>query len=91
MLFLDMHLYSNNLSTRPMISSLIMSELFRACNSYSNNFNLPQNLSRSIHNKLVEFFEAMIAGDLSNLILDLSRSLLRCVCLILKFIFFPNS
>ena len=29
--FLDMHLYSNNLSTIALISSLIMSELFPAC------------------------------------------------------------
>ena len=29
--FLDLHLYSNNLSTIAMISSLIMSELFPAC------------------------------------------------------------
>ena len=40
-----MHLYSNNLSTIAMISSLIMSELFPACFSCSNNFNLSQSSS----------------------------------------------
>ena len=37
--FVDMHLYSNNSSTKAMFSSLIMSELFPACFSSSNNFN----------------------------------------------------
>ena len=41
--FLDMHLYSNSLSTIAMIFSLIMSELFAACFSCSNSFNLIQN------------------------------------------------
>ena len=40
--FLDMHLYSNNLSTIATISSLIKSELFPACFSCNNNFNLLQ-------------------------------------------------
>ena len=43
--FLDMHLFSNNLSTIAIISSLIMSELFPACFSCSNNFNLSDNSS----------------------------------------------
>ena len=40
--FLDKHLYSNNLSTIATISSLIKSELFPACFSCSNKFNLSQ-------------------------------------------------
>ena len=38
--FLDMPLYSNNLSTKATISSLIMLEFFPACFSCSINFNL---------------------------------------------------
>ena len=40
--FLDMHLYSNNLSTIATISSLIISELFPACFSCNNILNLSQ-------------------------------------------------
>ena len=45
--FLEMHLYSNNLSTIATISSLIMSELFPAFFSCNNNFNLLQSSSGS--------------------------------------------
>ena len=41
--FLDMHLYSNNLSTIATISSLIISELFPACFSCNKIFNLSHN------------------------------------------------
>ena len=51
--FLDMHLYSNNLSTIATISSLIKSELFPACFSCSNNFNLSQSSSGSDDKKIV--------------------------------------
>ena len=37
-----MHLYSNNLSTIAMISSLILPKLFPACFSCKDNFNLSQ-------------------------------------------------
>ena len=41
--FLVIHLYSNNLSTIAMISSVIKSELFPACFSCNNNLNLAHN------------------------------------------------
>ena len=41
--FLNMHLYSNNLSTIATISSLINSELFPPCFSCNSNFNLSHN------------------------------------------------
>ena len=40
--FLDIHLYSNNLSTIATLSLSIMSELFPACFSCNNNLNLLQ-------------------------------------------------
>ena len=43
--FLDIHLYSNNLSTIATLSLLIMSELFPACFSCNNNRNLLQSSS----------------------------------------------
>ena len=45
--FLDIHLYSINLSTIATISLLIMSQLIPACFSCSNNFNLSQSSSGS--------------------------------------------
>ena len=45
--FLDMPLYSNNLSTIATISSLIKSELFPACFSCNINFNLLHSSSGS--------------------------------------------
>ena len=42
-----MHLYSNNLSTIPTISSLTMSELFPACSFCYKNFNLSQSSTGS--------------------------------------------
>ena len=45
--FLDMHLYSNNLSTIATISLLIMSEFFPPCFSCKNNFILSQSSSGS--------------------------------------------
>ena len=89
--FLVMPLYSRNLSTIATISSLIMLEVFAVCISHSSNFNLSQSSSRSDGKKIVESPEAMIAGDSSNLIKDLSGSLLRPFCLLIKFISFQNS
>ena len=64
-----MHVYSNNLSTKVTISSLSKSELFSACFSSSNNFNLLQSSSESDRKNIVfENPEAMIAGDFSNFI-----------------------
>ena len=51
--FLDMRLYSNNLSTIATISSLIISEFFPPCFSCSNNFNLSYSLSGSVDKNLV--------------------------------------
>ena len=74
--FLDIHLYSNNLSTIATISSLIISELFPACLSCNNNFNLSQSSLGSEDNIIVfEIPEAMIAGDSSIFIIE--------VCLLL--------
>ena len=53
--FFDVHLYSNSLSTITLISSLIISELFPACFSCSNNFNLSQSSSGSDGKKLLKF------------------------------------
>ena len=69
--FLDIHLYSNNLSTIATNSSLIMSELFPACFSCNNNYNLLQSSSGSDDIKIV--FETTEAetiklGNFSNFI-----------------------
>ena len=61
--FLDMHLYSNNLSTIATISSLIMSELFPACFFCKNNFNLSQSSSGSDDKNIV--FETPQAETIS--------------------------
>ena len=45
--FLDIHLFSNNLSTMTTFFSLNLSELFPACLSRSNNFNICLNSLRS--------------------------------------------
>ena len=80
--FLDIHLYSNNLSTIATISSLIISELLPACFSCNNIFNLSQSSLGSDSKNIVEIPEAMTAGDLSNFLGDLSLSLFRPFCLI---------
>ena len=71
-----MHLYSNNLSTIATISSLIKSELFPACFSCSNNFNLSQS-SLGSDDKNIVFetpqAETIKPGDFSNFIRVLSR------------------
>ena len=48
-----MHLYSNNLSTIATNSSLIMLELFPACLSCNNNFNLIKSSSGSDDKNIV--------------------------------------
>ena len=45
--FLDMHLYSNNLSTMETSSSLIILQVLPACFSCNNNFNLSHSSSGS--------------------------------------------
>ena len=82
--FLDIHLYSNNLSTIAFISSLIMLELFPACFSCNNNFNLSQSSSRSNDKNIVFVLpeaETINPSDFSNLIRVLSRvdSLIYCL------------
>ena len=71
--FLEMHLYSKNLSTTATNSLLIMSELFPPCFSCNNNFNLLQSSSGFSDNNIVVTPEAIIAGDFSNFIRVLSR------------------
>ena len=88
---LDMHLHSNNLSTIATTSSLIVSEMFRACFSCSNNFNLPHDLSRSDDKNKVEIPETMITSELNIFITDLSLLLGRNFRLISNFNSFPNS
>ena len=51
--FLDIHLYSNNLSTITTISSLTISEFFPACFSCNINFNLAQSSSGSDDKNIV--------------------------------------
>ena len=53
-----MHLYSNNLSTIATISSLIMSELFPACFSCNNHFNLHDSSGSDDKNIVFETPEA---------------------------------
>ena len=68
-----MHLYSNSSSTIALISLLITSEMFPACFSCNNNFNLLHKLSGS--DDRIVFFEnpkAAIAGDFSKFSIDLS-------------------
>ena len=76
--FLDMHLYSNNLSTIATISSLIKTELFPPSSSCNSNFNLSQSSSGSDDKNIVELPEAMIAGDSSIFIVELCLILGRC-------------
>ena len=76
----DMHLYSNNLSTIGPISSLIILEIFPACFSCSNNFNLSQSSLGSHDKNFVEIPEAMIAGQLSSFVGGLSLILGRPFC-----------
>ena len=62
-----MHLFSNNLSARAIISSLFMSEVYPACFSCSNNFNLSHSsLGSDGKNIIFQFPEAEIIkpGDL---------------------------
>ena len=79
--FLDMHLYSTNLSTIATIGSIILSELFPACFSCNNYFTLSLNSSAcSERNDFSEndFFETPEAetiklGDSNTFIGVLSR------------------
>ena len=67
--FLDIHLYSNSLSRITTISSFIISELFPACLSCSNNFNRSQSsLESDCKTILIEIPEAekIKPCDLSN-------------------------
>ena len=71
--FLDMHLYYNNLSTIPTFLSSIILDLVPVYFSCSNNFNLSRSSIGSDGKNIVEIPGVMIAGDLSNLIRNLSR------------------
>ena len=61
--FLNIHLYSNRLSIIPTISMFILSELFPAFFSCSNNFNLWQSSLALSGRNTVEILETMMAGD----------------------------
>ena len=92
--FLVMHLYSNNLSTIATISSSIKLELFPACLSCNNNFNLLQSSSGSDDKNIV--FETPEAetpklGDFSNLMRVLTQVDFLPTALKSKFISFANS
>ena len=90
--FLDMHLYSNNLSIITTISSLIMLELFPACFYCSNSFNLSHNsLGSNDKNIVFETPEAIIAGDFSNFIRVLSLVDLLPKAFVSKCIYFAKS
>ena len=74
--FLDMHFYSNNLSTMATISSLIMSDLFPACFPCNNYFNLSQSSSGSDDRNIVfetPEAETINPGDLGIFTSVLSR------------------
>ena len=77
--FLDIHLYSNNLSVIAFFSSLIMSELFPASFSCNNNF-IPLQSSSGSDDKSIVFVipeaETIQPGDFSSLIRVLSRIVL---------------
>ena len=64
-----------------MISLLILTDLFPACFSCENNFNLSQS-SLTLNGKInvLETPEAIILGDSSNFVTDLSLSLFRPFC-----------
>ena len=66
-------MYTNSLSTIATLSSLIKSEISPACFSCSNKFNQSHNsLGSDAKTIIFEIPEAMIAGDLSNFVIDLS-------------------
>ena len=71
--FVDVHLYSNSLSTIATISSKIMLELFPACHSCSKHFTLSRISLGVFGKKVVEIPETMLAGDLIKLLSDLSQ------------------
>ena len=74
--FLDMHLYSNKLSTITTISSLIISELLPPCFSCNNNFSLLHRSSGSEDKNIVfetPEAETIKPGDLSSFISVRSR------------------
>ena len=81
--FLDVHLYSNNLSTIATISSLIIPELLPTCFSCNNNLNLSQSSSGSEDKNFVfETPEAMVAGELSVFIIEVCLILGRTLLLV---------
>ena len=86
-----MHLYSNSLPTITTISSLILPELFPTCLSCSNHFILSHNSLGFSGKIFVEILEAMIAGDLSNHLSDLSPVLLLPVAFTSKNFSFAKS
>ena len=88
-----MHLYSNSLSIVATISSLVMSELFCACFSCSNNYNLSHNsLGSDDKNIVFEIPEAEIIkpGDSTNFIGVLSLLLFLPSSFTSKFISFAK-
>ena len=89
-----MPFYSNNLSTMATISLLIISELFPACFSCNNNFNLLYSSSGSDDKNIVfetPQAETLKPGDLNNFISVLSRVDLLTKAFVSKFISFAKS
>ena len=92
--FLDIHLYSNNLSTIATISSITISELFPACFFCNNNCNLSYNSSGSDDRNIVfetPEAETIKPGDLSYFIRGLSRVDFLPTAFVSKCISFANS
>ena len=92
--FLDIHLYSNILSTIATISSLNMSEFLPACFSCNNNFNLSKSLSGSDDKNTVfetPEEETIKPAELGNFISVLSRVDFLPIAFRSKFISFAKS
>ena len=68
-----------------------MLQLFPACFSCCNNFNISQSPLGLEDKIFLEFLEAMIAGELSSNIRNSSLILDHPFCLISNFFSFPNS
>ena len=89
--FLDIHLFSDNLSPIAAISSSFILEIFPACFSCSNIF-LLSHISLGWDGKklIFEIPETVIAGELSNFIEDLPLLIGRRFGLISDFLLFQT-
>ena len=89
--FVDMHLSSKKLSANAMLSSSIILEICPACFFCSNNIILSQSRLVSDDKTIVGIPEAMIAGELSNLIRNLSPVLFFTRSFYIEYISFAKS